>query len=387
MCGCQPNTAACFHRVRNLATNRIFLASAGRVVRFMGDLTRTFSALLWLWGTSVAFDQSPGTIFKDCEVCPELIVIPAGTFVMGVPRGEEERHGVAEVSRHRSEPMTEITLARNFAIGRFHVTRGQFAAFVAETKYELPDNRGCWDFYGTPAATTSNARRAMGRPDVQPTLNWRSPGFEQDDRHPVVCVSWVDIRAYLSWLTRKTGFVYRLPSEAEWEYVARDRTDTARPWGDDNESSCKYANVSDLSRVKAHGMDPSPNNLFQCDDGFPATSPVGSFPPNGFGAYDMFGNVWQVTEDCFEYSLDNIPRDGSALVSNTSIERDKNHRVSDPTVPPRDICDLRGVRGGSFDIFPWFVRSGYRSRFETFRPDSGFVRLSYEGFRVARSLR
>jgi len=330
--------------------------------------------------------QNPGSVIKDCDQCPELVVIPGGTFVMGVPRGEEDRYGVVPVNRYRSEPMTRITIPRNFAIGRFPVTRGQFAAFIAETKYQLPDNRGCWDYYGTPAAPTTNSRRAFGRPDIQLGLNWQSPGFEQDDRHPVVCVAWVDMRAYLSWLSRKTGFVYRLPSESEWEYVARAGTDTARPWGDDDAAACKYANVSDLSRVKAHGMDPSPDNLFQCDDGFPATSPVGSFPPNGFGVYDMMGNVWQVTEDCFEYTLDNLPRDGSPRVSDPTTPRPFRLRVDEPTAGPADKCDRRTTRGGAFDIFPWLVRSGYRSRFEVFRADSGQVRLSSEGFRVARSL-
>jgi formylglycine-generating enzyme required for sulfatase activity len=100
----------------------------------------------------------------------------------------------------------------------------------------------------------------------------------------------------------------------------------------------------------------------------------------------MIGNLWQITEDCFEYSIDNIPRDGSARVSDPTTLRNKKIRISDATVGPYDKCDLRTARGGSFDIFPYAVRSGYRSRFELWRRDSGAVRLSYEGFRVARSL-
>jgi formylglycine-generating enzyme required for sulfatase activity len=187
-------------------------------------------------------------------------------------------------------------------------------------------------------------------------------------------VSWVDIRAYLGWLSKKAGVVYRLPSEAEWEYTARAGTDTARPWGDDNESACKYANVSDLSRVEAHHMNPSAENLFQCNDGFPATAPVGSFPPNPFGVHDLVGNVWEVTEDCFEPTLERIGRDGKA-------------RINEPFAQPSDTCEERTSRGGSFDLFPWFIRVGYRSRFQIFYEASGYIRLSMEGFRVARSLK
>lgn len=354
---------------------------------------RTVIAMLVLTAVALfitvarAEGPAPGTTFKDCDDCPEMVVIPKGRYVMGVPRGEEQRYRIGETGLWRSEPMTEIILAKNFAFGKFHVTRGQFAAFVKETNWDFPDNKGCWDAYGKPLAQTDDLRRQIGRNHVQPDFSWANPGYAQDDRHPVACVAWVDIRAYLAWLSKKAGHTYRLPSESEWEYVARAGTTTATPWGEANEETCKYANVADLSRAKAHALDPSPQYTFQCDDGFPDTAPVGSFPANPFGVHDMFGNLWQVTEDCFEYALDNIPRDGSPLISDTSKPRDKNIRISNPLLGPIDVCDLRTARGGSFDIFPNFVRSGYRSRFELWRADSGNGRFNYEGFRVARDLR
>jgi formylglycine-generating enzyme required for sulfatase activity len=347
----------------------------------------------WLLGLAVvllslgtARAQAPGSTFKDCDSCPVMITIPSGRFTMGSPRGEDERYGVPPTNLYRSEPMTEITLVRDFAIGQFPVTRGQFAEFVDDTKWNFPDNRGCWDFYGLPLAKTEDPRRSVGRNKPHLDYNWLHTGFEQDDNHPVVCVAWIDIRAYLAWLSKKTGQTYRLPSEAEWEYVARAGTSTAHFWGDDDTQACLYGNVADLTRAEKYVLDPSPQLIFQCEDGFPDTAPVGSFRPNKFGVYDMAGNVWQVTEDCFEYSLDNVPRDGSPRISDPTKVRDKSFRISDPTVGPYDKCDLRTARGGAFDIFPYAVRSGYRSRFEIWRSDSGAGRFSYEGFRVARSL-
>lgn len=290
-----------------------------------------------------------------------MVVIPLAPFTMGVPRGEEERFGVVEASRGRSEPMTQISFRHRFAIGKFEVTRGEFAAFVKETGYQLPDHKGCWNTYGRYSVPTDDARRAIGRNQVIPEATWISPGFEQDDSHPVVCLSWADIRAYLSWLSRKSGHIYRLPSEAEWEYTARAGSNMSHPWGDENDEACKHGNVSDMSRVPL-GIDPAPDNIFQCNDGFPFTAPVGSFPPNSFGVHDMIGNVWEVTEDCFAYDLEDIPRDGTPRIA--------------------DVCIHHPVRGGSFDIFPWFVRSGYRSRYDI----PGNPRFSYEGFRVARTI-
>jgi formylglycine-generating enzyme len=330
--------------------------------------------------------QEPGSTFKDCDECPEMIAIAKGRYVMGIPRGEEERHQVPPPNFYRGEPMTEITLTKNFAMAKLVVTRGDFARFVKETGWTFPDNKGCWESYGKPLATTNNIRRDMGRPDIVASLNWLNPGFQQEDTHPVVCVAWIDIRAYLTWLSAKAGKTYRLPTEAEWEYVARAGTMTARPWGDEDAPACKHANVADMSRAKQYELDPSPYWIFQCDDGFPNTAPVGSFPPNKYGLYDMIGNVWQVLEDCFEYTLDTIPRDGSPRISDPTKRRDPSFRIVEPTVGPYDKCDMRVSRGGSFDIMPYSVRTGYRSRFEIWRPDSGAVRLAIEGFRVARTL-
>ena len=142
-------------------------------------------------------DQSGSDlVFSDCDGCPELVSIPAGTFMMGSPASEPDRED-------DEGPVRRVTVGA-FALGRTEVTRAEYAAFVAATGHG--SGGGC-----------------MG--------GWREPGFVQGGDHPVVCVSWEDAQAYVAWLSRETGESYRLPSESEWEYAARAGTTTARYWG------------------------------------------------------------------------------------------------------------------------------------------------------------
>ena len=173
-------------------------------------------------------------------------------------------------------------------------------------------------------------------------------GYRPDDEgwgrgtRPVIYVSWDDAQEYVGWLSRQTGEVYRLLSESEWEYVARAGSSTAYSWGN------------------AIG-----NNRANCDGcgsqwDFSQTAPVGSFQANAFGVHDMHGNVWEWVEDCWNDSYAGAPSDGSAWRSGD--------------------CGLRVLRGGSWYLDPWFLRSAGR-----FGSSSGF-RISSDGFRVARTL-
>lgn len=286
---------------------------------------------------------------RDCSNCPELLRIPAGSFTMGVSDEEEEREDIPKEDRGFSGPVHRVTIPRDFLMGRFPVTKGEFAIFVAETGFKVVD--GCNTLGKDDNGEFALSEKADG--------NWQNPGFAQTDRDPVVCVSHADAEAYAAWLSRKTGKTYRLPTEAEWEYAARAGTATARFWGDDRPLACKFANVADETFLKGHGhpADGS-DDYFKCDDGFSETSPVGSFSPNGFGLHDMLGNVWQLTSDCWNESYDNAPTDGSASKSGE--------------------CTARPIRGGSWNDRARYVRTGARDHTDDTVRDTGV------GFRLVR---
>ncbi|MGB7466858.1 MAG: SUMF1/EgtB/PvdO family nonheme iron enzyme, partial [Candidatus Acidiferrum sp.] len=171
-------------------------------------------------------------------------------------------------------------------------------------------------------------------------------------------VSWDDAQAYVAWLSAKTGHVYRLPTEAEWEYAARAGTTTARYFSDNPAELCRYTNVGDLDYSEQHPGDSGVNRA--CRDGYVFTSPVGSFPPNQFGLYDMLGNVLNWNEDCSNANYSGAPTDGTAWQSGD--------------------CGRRVVRGGSWDASLSVVRSANRRGIPT------FYRTTTFGFRVARTL-
>ena len=296
----------------------------------------------------IASDHS--TAFRDCSDCPQMVPLPPGTFVMGVPPGEEERENVPPGLRGSSVPQHQVAISNGIALGRYDVTRAEFAAFVRETNYQTGVQ--CWIF----ALDSSDNRWKF---QEKSGFDWRSPGFTQTDRDPVVCVSWNDAKAYASWLSRRTGKTYRLPTEAEWEYAARAGSPSVRFWGDERTQACRYANVADLAMAGTFNSQRDPERFFMCSDGFTYTAPVGSFEANAFGLYDMLGNVWQWTEDCWNQGYRGAPADGSAWTTG-----DCGHRVG---------------RGGAWFSLPWFVRVGSRDRVE-----AGF-RATSNGFRVART--
>ena len=236
-----------------------------------------------------------------------------------------------------------VTIRHKFAIGKFDVTRDEYAQFVAETN--RPDPNSC---------TTVNA---SGTGFIATNGNWHSPGFPQTGRDPVVCVSWDDAQAYVAWLSAKTGHVYRLPTEAEWEYAARAGTTTARYGSDNPAEVCRYTNVADLEYSEQHPGDSGVN----CRDGYAFTSPVESFPPNQFGLYDMLGNVLDWNEDCWNPNYSGAPTDGTAWQSGD--------------------CSRRVARGGSWDMDLRAARSAFRRGLPTSTRNTTF------GFRVARTLK
>jgi formylglycine-generating enzyme required for sulfatase activity len=285
-----------------------------------------------------------GTSFRDCSNgCPEMVVLQQGRFTMGAPAGEEARENLPNELRGRSVPQHLITIRHKLAIAKFDVTRDEYAQFVAETNRPDPDS-----------CITVNA---SGTGFIATNGNWHSPGFPQTGRDPVVCVSWDDAQAYVAWLSAKTGHVYRLPTEAEWEYAARAGTTTARYGSDNPAELCRYSNVGDLDYSEQHPGDSGVNRA--CRDGYAFTSPVGSFPPNQFGLYDMLGNVMDWNEDCWNANYSGAPTDGTAWQSGD--------------------CGRRVVRGGSWDADLSVVRSAHRREIRT------STRITTFGFRVART--
>jgi formylglycine-generating enzyme required for sulfatase activity len=274
--------------------------------------------------------------FKECDKCPEMVVVPAGRFVMGSPAGE--------AGRESSEgPQHPVSFARPFAVGRFEVTVDLFTEFVKDSGYE--PGAKCW----------ANQR---GKWELRSDRSWRSPGYAQTASHPVSCIGWDDANAYATWLSRKTGKTYRLLGEAEWEYAARAGTTTRFYVGENESAVCGYGNGADLTAKRSvPGF--SSWQVVPCNDGFAYTAPVGSFAPNGFGLYDMQGNVWEWIADCANGNYIGAPADGSAWMSGD--------------------CGFRFLRGGAWTAISQMLRSAYRYRANGDPGDGA-------GIRVARTL-
>ena len=292
----------------------------------------------------------PGTIRQDAPDLPEMVLLDKGTYLRGIPPEETKRENSEDWDRS-ARPIRSVTIPAPFWLARAPVTRGQFAAFVQATNRRMP----------TEALTYEPNDKGEWAFAERPGRDWRNPGFEQTDRHPVVCVSHEDALAYIEWLNQRTQGGYRLPSESEWEYAARAGTTTARFWGDGPAGACQYANVADHALMRRMGRDFDPTEFFDCDDGFPFTAPVRSFQPNPFDLHDMLGNVWEWCADQWHDSYEGCPTDGSAR----TFGGDKDRRV---------------LRGGSWDIVPWFVRAGIRHSFGV------DIRHDIVGFRPARTL-
>ena len=206
------------------------------------------------------------TFIQECPLCPELVVVPAGQFMMGSLPGEPGRHG-------DEGPTHLVVIARPFAVGRYEVTFDEWEACVAGGACARADDQG----YG---------RR----------------------RRPVINVSFEQVIGYTEWLAAKTGRKYRLLSEAEWEYVARAGSGESRFWGESADSACGFANVNDLTSVRVNRFD---WESFTCDDGFAQTAPVGTFEPNAFGLHDLMGNVWEWVDDCYHETYEGAPAAGT----------------------------------------------------------------------------
>jgi formylglycine-generating enzyme required for sulfatase activity len=261
-------------------------------------------------GEKPCIKPGSGESFKDCSDCPEMVIAPSGSFMMGSPESEPERYS-NEGPRHR------VIIAKPFAVGRFAVAFAEWDACVA-------------------------ADSCSG--DKADDLGWG-----RGDR-PVVNVSWDDAKAYVSWLSKKTGKSYRLLSEAEREYVTRAGTTTPFWWG--LSITLEQANYDGRA-------DPYKGGGKKGEDRR-KTVPVQSFEANRWGLFQVHGNVGEWAEDCWHNDYNGAPSDGTPWISGD--------------------CSRRVLRGGSWLFNPRELRAASR---DMNNPD---LRTNYIGFRVARTL-
>ncbi|MBN2328247.1 MAG: formylglycine-generating enzyme family protein [Candidatus Omnitrophica bacterium] len=242
-----------------------------------------------------------------------MVLIPPGSFLMGSPREEKDRRS--------DETQHEATISRSFYLGKYEITNAQYRTF-------RPTH-------------TSQSKDGL-------SLN--------EDNQPVLYVNWYDATDFCKWLSTETGMEFRLPTEAEWEYACRANATERRYWGDDlnDDAACLYENAADQTAKKKW-----PDwAVFNCDDGYAAPSPAGSFLPNNFGLHDMLGNAWEWCSDWYgSYS--------------------KESQI-DPQGP--SAGETRLMRGGGWFAGPRNVRSARRPNFYPDIPTEGV------GFRVALTI-
>lgn len=238
---------------------------------------------------NVVSQDKPASI-AACANCPDdMVTIPAGSAMLG--SDDTERAWAADngfpLKNSSDETPRKVTIAHPFALARTPVTRGQWARFAEATGYQ---GKECGFVLGAEWKVIADN-------------NWLSPGFNQTDDHPVVCVSWHDAWAYIRWLNRQTSGTdtrpYRLPSESEWEYAARANNTLWAPWGNGEGNPCEHANVNNAM------WDGKPTN--KCDDGFEQTAPVNHarFLNNGYGISQILGNIYNLTSDCYKSTVSN----------------------------------------------------------------------------------
>lgn len=238
----------------------------------------------------------PGDVLRDCDACPQLVIVPPGRFEMGSSDGNAEE-----------KPLHTVDIPAAFAMGMFEVTVEEWDACLREGACRL------------------------------------SPASDTAGKLPMANVSWDDAQDYLKWLSGKTGHKYRLPTEAEWEYAARAGSGTSYWWGDDK--GLKRASCTDCGNPSAGE----------------GASPVGSFEANPFGLYDVHGNVWEWTQDCWNPSYQGkAPIDGGPWL--------------------RGDCLARVLRGGGWALDHSYMRASRRNRYDR------DVRYYLNGFRVLREL-
>jgi formylglycine-generating enzyme len=302
------------------------------------------------------FAAEPNTLENSLGM--KLTLVPAGEFEMG---SEEKPESLAksfpnlEASRFDlpdEAPLHKVHITKPFYFGTYEVTRAQFQKYLelSGNKPEAEtDGTGGWGF-------DPKKKEFVGR---KPEFSWKNPGFEQENDHPVINVTWGDSVKFCEWLSAKEGVKYRLPTEAEWEYACRAGTKTRYYSGHEPESLLKVANTFD----KETGTVFTQWEQFAVkgSDGYKFTSPVGKFAPNAFGLYDMHGGVWEWCNDWY----------GEDYYAKSPTD--------DPQGPATGKVKVR--RGGSWHTWPIYVRASFRNW------NTPVTRYVLVGIRVVREVK
>ncbi len=275
---------------------------------------------------------------------PGSVVILAGSFMMGSPATEKGR-------KDNEGPQHRVTFSSGFAMGQHEVTVSEFRDFVDQTGYKTDAERDRFSMIYD---------HHSGRLPRRDGVNWRMnyEGREAGDDDPVVHVSWRDAQAYVNWLARGTGKPYRLPSEAEFEYVVRGGKSTRYWWGRGSPRHVVENITGDGDTTRNHRT--WSTSFKGYTDHFWGPAPVGSFDPSPYGLFDIGGNVGEWVMDCWHDTYMRAPVDGSSWVN--------------------PGCKLRVIRGGYWASSPEQTRSAFRL---SAKPDSHDARI---GFRIARDL-
>lgn len=332
--------------------------------------------------------------FTHSSRCEELTVSQANTVglqFVHVPHGKYKR-GFEDNDRRENEffqshpysnaqlfqyerPAHWVVLTKDFEIATTEVTVGQFRKFVQDTGYKTTaeQGEGALGFF-------PEEKKYTHKYHLDKSITWQSPGFEQSDDHPVVCVSWTDAKAFCKWLSTKEKKTYRLPTEAEWEYACKAGQEYWYSWGAEPDSAYEHANVADGSlEAKYPGMTSYQRAVKlkqQEGDGAVFTSKSGTYKPSPWGLYDMHGNVWEWCEDRWRADLyrqyfEGVDWPDRSKVTRTNplfLEQTNQHQYG----------DWRSMRGGAWNCAPAACRNSIRTYAEA---NDATI---YTGFRLVR---
>ncbi len=273
---------------------------------FITDLTKAQQTVIERKAIALKEREALLATYKNWEktpvIVPPMVNIPAGEFLMGSNRSSKEK------------PVHKVNV-KAFKISKYEVTIKQFKQFAAATNY-ITGNE-CWKYLSEGGGPFKDGISVVPG-------NWLTPEYAPSDFHPVMCVSWDDANAYITWLSQQTGTKYRLPTEAEWEYASGAGSTAKYFFGNDDKGICQYGNTFDESGMRAFVRDKDyKKEEMACDDGAEYTTVVGMYKPNAFGLYDMIGNISEWVEDCDHNNYEGAPNDGSAWISEKCYMRSR----------------------------------------------------------------